>query len=142
VNLKRAAGNTLNITIPKPPPVLAKGKILIQEEAKLDQTSPTNNPAKPDVPYKLYSPTLTAGTTYIIEMNNTRRDNNLDPYLIVNNPKGQKVAEDDDSGGELNSRIVLQVTETGVYQIYATTLARGQTGPFRFVLAEATVDGK
>jgi S1-C subfamily serine protease len=142
VNLKRTPGNTLKITLPKPPPVLAKGKILIQEDGQLDQASPTNNRDKPGVPYKLYSPTLTAGTTYIIEMNNTRRDNNLDPYLIVNNPKGQKVAEDDDSGGELNSRIVLQATETGVYQIYATTLQQGQTGPFRFILAEATVDGK
>ena len=139
VTLTRVPGNTLGVVPTPPPPVLVRGKTLISEDGDLDQASLTNNPERPGIPYKLYSPTFTAGTTYIIELNKTNNQTNLDPYLILKNPQGQKVAEDDDSGGELNSRIVFRATQTGVHQIYATTLDRGQTGPFRLIITEATV---
>jgi len=141
VALTRVPGNTLGVVPtppPPPPPVIVKGKNLINEQGVLDQDSPANNPQKPGSPFKLYTATLTAGTTYLIELNKTDNNTNLDPYLIVKNPRAQTVAEDDDSGGDLNARIVFRAPQTGVYQIYATTLLGGQTGSFRFMLSEAS----
>ena len=86
--------------------MIAKGKSLLNEEGTLNNDSPANYPGKPGIPYKLYTVNFEAGTTYIIELNKTNNQTNLDPYLVLDNPQGQMVAEDDDSGGELNSRII------------------------------------
>ena len=138
VTMTRAPGNTLGVVPAPPPPALVKGKVLINEQGVLDMTSATNHPQRPDIPYRLYSPTLTAGTTYVIEMNKINEDGDLDPYLVLHGPGGQKIVEDDDSGGDLNARLVFRATQTGVHQIYATTFQSGQTGPFRFIISEVT----
>jgi uncharacterized protein (TIGR03437 family) len=60
----------------------------------------------------------------------------VDPYLYLFGPDGQLLAEDDDSAGDLNSRIPASATEffripaTGEYVIEATTFFPGETGPF------------
>jgi hypothetical protein len=138
VTLTRDPGNTLAVVPTPPPPILVKGKAVLDEQAMLAPTDPTNHPERPGVPYKLYSVTLQAGATYIIEMNKTSADGTLDPFLVLRNPQGQMVAEDDDSGGNLNARIVYQATQTGIHQVRATAFQGGQTGPFRIIVSEAS----
>jgi hypothetical protein len=53
----------------------------------------------------------------------------LDPYLELRDPTGRTIAEDDDSGGELNSLIQITLPATGEYTIVAHGL--GDTaGPY------------
>jgi S1-C subfamily serine protease len=143
VSLTRSPGNSLGVVPTPPPPTLVRGKVIIDEKTVLDHTSPANQRDRPGFPYRLYSPSLTAGTTYMIEMNKTNNDDDLDPYLVLYGPNGQKIAEDDDGGGDLDARIVFQPTQTGVHQIYATTFERERTGSFRLIISEiSTVDAK
>ncbi len=87
------------------PGALAKGLLVFKTTATLGPEDPKDNPSRPNVPYKTYRVSLSAGKAYAIEMNATEKGK-LDPYLVVHNPAKQKVAEDDDSGGNLNARIV------------------------------------
>jgi hypothetical protein len=85
---------------------------------------------------KTYTVNLTAGKTYQIDMTSTV----IDSYLRLENPAGQEVAKDDDSGGFPNARIVYPCSQTGEYRIIATTFAAGgtgaPTGPFTLKVQE------
>ncbi|HZU06460.1 MAG TPA: PPC domain-containing protein [Chloroflexota bacterium] len=62
----------------------------------------------------------------------------LDPYLELQGPDGRTIAEDDDSGGDLNALIQLVLPQTGTY----TIVARGfedTVGPY--VLTVTLSDG-
>jgi hypothetical protein len=75
--------------------------------------------------YNVHTVRLVAGTTYTINMTSS----SLDSYLILS---GHGVLiQDDDSGGNLNARIVFTPSVTGNYNIYATTFASGVTGNYR-----------
>jgi len=54
----------------------------------------------------------------------------LDAYLKLFDPKGQNVAEDDDSGGDLDARIVYTPQVTGRFRIMATTYRPNETGAY------------
>jgi serine protease Do len=75
---------------------------------------------------KSYEVKLSAGTTYAIEMDSTQ----LDAHLIVEDAAGKVVAEDDDSGGFLNARIVFTPAADGTYRVVATSFTAGETGNF------------
>lgn len=67
-----------------------------------------------------YTFTANAGDQLNITLN--RADNsNFDPYLILIGPDGRTIAEDDDSGGDLNSLIQTRLPSGGTY----TVVARG-----------------
>jgi serine protease Do len=83
---------------------------------------------------------LTAGSTYIIEMQCT--DSSIDPYLILEDAKGTKLAEDDNSGGFPNAKIVFQPTETGRYRIIATTYGADETGNYTLIVRMQAAKGK
>jgi hypothetical protein len=46
------------------------------------------------------------------------------------------VAEDDDSGGNRNARIVYRCTQDGEYRIYATCLGGNTAGAFQLTVRE------
>jgi Zn-dependent metalloprotease len=77
-----------------------------------------------------YTFTGTAGQQVIIAMNSSV----FDTFLFLNGPDNHTIAQDDDSGGGLNSRIpssgaVFTLPLTGTYTIYATSYsADGLTG--------------
>ena len=75
---------------------------------------------------KVYSVKLKAGQTYTIDL----ASQTLDSYLYLFDGKGKKLAEDDDSGGNLDSRIVFRADVDGVYHIIATSLDGTETGEF------------
>src|SRR5208283_3180322 len=75
---------------------------------------------------KVHEVKFTAGVTYTIEMDSTE----IDPYLILEDAKGKKLAEDDDSGGFPNAKIVFTAKETGDYRIIATTFNPNETGNY------------
>jgi len=72
-------------------------------------------------PCKIHTFKLLKEKTYIIDMES--RD--FDSYLRIEDTTGKQLAEDDDSGGNLNARIRFQPPQDSVYQIIATTFAGG-----------------
>jgi hypothetical protein len=82
---------------------------------------------------KSYTFKMTAGRTYKIDM--VSKD--LDSFLRVENAKGEEVASDDDSGGNLNARIIYRAPKTEDFQIIATSLAGGE-GKFNLTVKDIT----
>lgn len=75
----------------------------------------------------------TAGQRVSITMSVT--GGGLDPYIYLIGPDGYVLAQDDDGGGGVNSRIpfslgTLTLPETGTYIIEATSFGRQQTGSY------------
>jgi Ca2+-binding EF-hand superfamily protein len=61
----------------------------------------------------------------------------FDAYLYLEDPEGNILAEDDDSGGNLNSRIVHQAAGTGIYRLIATSLGGSGLGPFSLAVVNS-----
>ncbi len=75
----------------------------------------------PELAAKLHEVKLAAGKKYQIDM--VKKENNLDPFLVLQDKAGNQIAFDDDSGGDLNARIHFQCTKDDTYKIYAAALA-------------------
>src|SRR5207249_8495492 len=88
----------------------------------------------------VYQVKLVAGKTYVIDM--VSPDSKaLDPYLVLSDAAGKKLAEDDDSGGGLNARIVFHAEKDGVYRIQATSFNAG-SGAFTLTVREQAMPPK
>ena len=87
--------------------------------------------------YKMFTFMGTAGETVQIDLMSTA----FDAYLYLRNSSGQNVATDDDSGGNLNARIIRTLPYTGMYQILANTLRAGAYGPFTLEVQNAQAAG-
>jgi len=76
--------------------------------------------------YKSYQFQGQAGQSVVIEM----RGNGIDPYLVLFDSTGRKVAEDDDGGTGKNARIAINLPTTGKYTLYANSYEVGDAGSF------------
>jgi thiol-disulfide isomerase/thioredoxin len=88
--------------------------------------------------YKLFTVKLEAGKTYRID--HASEDEKFDAYLFLEDPDGNRLAQDDDSGGGLNSRIIYKVNKAGLYRVIATTLPPQQTGKFTLDVVPASAE--
>src|SRR5437879_4076034 len=73
---------------------------------------------------KVYPVKLAAGAYYQIDL--VSKD--FDAYLRLEDGKGKQLAEDDDSGGDLNSRIVYRPGKADTYQVIVTSFDADKTG--------------
>jgi eukaryotic-like serine/threonine-protein kinase len=73
-----------------------------------------------------------AGVIYVIDMT-TSNPMWFDPYLQVRDAAGKVLADDDDSGGGVNARIVFRPAADGVYQV-RTTSSYGGTEPYNLTI--------
>lgn len=96
------------------------GKTIFNSFATTDETLPDGSYYKP---YKFEGK---AKQSILIEM----RSNEVDSFLALFDPKGMKIAEDDDSGGKKDALIKVKLPITGTYTIYANSYALGETGRF------------
>ena|SRR6516164_4933649 len=108
-------------------------------DLKLDKGSGTfsGNLARSDTRYngkihKLFLVKLEEGKSYQID----HMSGNFDAYLYLQGPEGKVLAEDDDGGEGLNSRIIHRAAKTGEYRIVATSLNGQGTGQFTFTVQE------
>jgi hypothetical protein len=69
--------------------------------------------------HKVYTIAMKADYYYVIDLVATGKE---DPYLYLENADKKVVDQDDDSGGELNARIMYRPLKDGDYRIIATTL--------------------
>jgi hypothetical protein len=82
--------------------------------------------------HKMFHVKLEEGKTYQID----HMSGAFDAYLYLIGPDGSVLAQDDDGGVGLNSRIVHRAGKTGEYRIVATSLGGRQLGAFNFVVEE------
>lgn len=75
--------------------------------------------------YKLYRVRFEQGRTYVIDLMTPE----FDAYLYLADPNNLIIAEDDDGGNGLNSRIIYTAPVTGDYKVRATSL-HGQQGGY------------
>ncbi len=85
-------------------------------------------------PTLVYQLKLAAGHTYVIDMVSPDQQA-LDPYLVLTDATGKKLAEDDDGGGGLNVRIVFRAEQDGTFRIQATSFNAG-AGAFTLTVRE------
>ena len=77
-------------------------------------------------PMKTYTVKLTAGNVYTIDLVSSE----FDAYLRLLDAKDNQLDEDDDSGGDLNSRIIFNCTKTAEYKVVCTTFSADLSGNF------------
>jgi hypothetical protein len=76
-------------------------------------------------PALFYQVRLKAGAQYVIDMVSPDA-RKLDPYLQVRDATGVTLAEDDDSGGNLNARVFFRAPSDGIYRIRAMSFGPPQ----------------
>jgi hypothetical protein len=87
-------------------------------------------PHRPGCYEQTHKVRLQAGVTYTIDL----QSKDFDAYLYLEDGVGNVLAEDDDSGGNLNARIVFTPTVTGEYLLVATTFNKGATGSYKLIV--------
>ncbi|MBD2579544.1 trypsin-like peptidase domain-containing protein [Oscillatoria sp. FACHB-1406] len=80
-----------------------------------------------DTFFDIYSFAGKAGQSVDIAMTSTQ----VDAYLLLVGPDGEEIAQDDDSGGGSNARIVATLPEDGMYAIVANTYESQETGSYQ-----------
>ena len=94
---------------------------LLKKEDKLTADDPKYQLSFNKAAFKAYPLKMKAGGTYIIDMvRSNPNDNQLDPYLYLENPMKNIVDSNDNSGGNLNARIMYRASMDGEYRIIAT----------------------
>jgi S1-C subfamily serine protease len=96
------------------------GKTIFNSFAFTDDTLPDGSYFKP---YKFEAK---ANQSVSVEM----RSNEVDSFLALFDPKGVKIAEDDDSGGKKDALIKAKLPISGLYTIYANSYVLGEIGRF------------
>ena len=61
----------------------------------------------------------------------------FDPYLVLQTDRGEKIAEDDDSGTGNNSLLTATLPESGNYEVVVSSYEDGSTGNY-----EVSIDGR
>jgi thiol-disulfide isomerase/thioredoxin len=78
---------------------------------------------------------MKSGSVYTIDMVST----DFDSYLRLEDQKGTQLAEDDDSGGNLNARIIFNCSKDGEYQVICTCYAEA-TGNYTLTVKKTVAN--
>ena len=90
--------------------------------------------------YQIFEVTLEAGKIYRIEHRDAGDDPKFDPFLFLEDANGNRLAQDDDSAGDLNARIIHKAAKSATYRIVATTMPPRQTGKFTLEIMPGTAE--
>jgi hypothetical protein len=104
------------------------GKVIFTHQGQLA----VNDPVKNFRPHKGFEVNMEKGKTYVIDL----ESNDFDSFLHLYGPDGVQVAEDDDGGDGLNSRIRYAPTQTGKHTIAASELVTRAGGRFTVTVRE------
>ena len=88
--------------------------------------SAANDRLDDNTPYAIHDIYVQAGETVEITMESSV----FDTYLIVLDPSGNAIAEDDDGGGGTNSRISWTAAMTGSYPVFANSYGEDASGAY------------
>jgi S1-C subfamily serine protease len=76
--------------------------------------------------FKVYQFQGRTGQKLVVDM----RSADIDPYLVLFDPTGKKIAEDDDSAGKKDARINVSLPVNGTYTLYANAYEVGESGKY------------
>jgi thiol-disulfide isomerase/thioredoxin len=105
-----------------------KNTVTIQGKLAVDDPKD----AKRNQPSKTHLVRMFGGKVYTIDMVSTQ----FDSYLRLEDAKGMQLDEDDDSGGNLNARIVFNCSKDGEYKVICTTF-NGKVGNYTLTVKES-----
>ncbi len=81
--------------------------------------------------YDAYTFQTTQGASIVVEM----RSDDFDPYLLLNGPEGDQLAQNDDvSEEDLSARIALTAPADGTYTVFANSRSAGETGAYTLTI--------
>ena len=75
-----------------------------------------------------------ANRTYQLDLISPRGTSSFDTWLRIEDSTGRALANDDDSGEGLNSRITFRPPRSGTYRLVVTTYSRGATGSYELTV--------
>jgi hypothetical protein len=81
-----------------------------------------------ELPAKSYSVKLTGGKSFVVTM----RSEAIDSFLVVHDASGKQLEYDDDSGGDSDAQLTIDVKETATFRVFAGSL-KG-VGPFTLTI--------
>jgi hypothetical protein len=84
------------------------------------------HPSRPGHHFKQFDLQMAGGVLYLIDL----KSSEFDAFLRVEDADGKVLAEDDDSGGSQNARLLFRAPASGTYRIVATSFEPDQTGKF------------
>ena len=119
------SGKFTPMDVPTPTPKKTDPNVLLQENGKLSANDLVD-PQRADRRMKSYSIKLAADEQVSIELDSSA----FDAFLRLEDSAGKKIAEDDDSGGDTNAKIVFRAPREGSYRIVVTTFEPGETGAY------------
>jgi hypothetical protein len=100
-------------------------KNVVAKKGKLEATDPAD-PKRPGRHHQVIPLEVQPGAMYVVFLGS--RD--FDAYLRLEDADKRTVAEDDDSGGNLDALLVLVPERTTTYRIIATTYGAGMSGNY------------
>ncbi len=103
-----------------------KGPVILTNQGVLMP----NDPIRDGKVQKAVKVNLQQGKTYVFDL----QSGDMDAYLFLYDPGGTRVAEDDDSGGFLNSRIRFTASRAGAWTVGCSALDGPRPGGSRFTL--------
>jgi hypothetical protein len=86
------------------------------------------------VPVHIHKVPFKTGMTYTMDM--IAKTQGFDPYLRLEDENGKRLAQDDDSGGGLNARIVFRCEQAGTYKVIAAAYQGAASGKYELTLRE------
>jgi AhpC/TSA family len=101
-------------------------------EGRLAKDDPADKIRKSN-PHQAHPYTMKAGSVYLIKMT-SKNPKELDNFLRLEDSAGRNLAEDDDSGGWPNARIIFKAPKDDDYRIIAT--AYSGTGEYTITVQE------
>ena len=107
----------------------AVGKITLKDgqgevKGKLDEKDP-KDASRTEMYCKIYTIKLEADKTYQFDCKS-----DWDNWLRIEDAKGKELAEDDDSGGGTDARIIFECKTAGEYRVIVTSYDAATTGDF------------
>ena len=113
-----------------PQPLALNGSVITGSLGRGSSVLPVDNSF-----FDLYTFEGNAGQRIQVDM----ASEEIDSYLILIDPNGNEVAQDDDSGGGSNARIVATLPVDGTYLLMANSFEAGQAGAYQLRAQGATV---
>lgn len=100
---------------------------------KDDPRDPVRNAAQ-----KVHKIQMKAGKVYTIDMVSKE----FDCFLRLEDPMGKELDQDDDSGGDLNARIIFNCSKDGEYRVICTAFSPEGVGNFVLTVKSGKSDAK
>jgi serine protease Do len=127
--LFRYASDASQERAPTPP-----GTIVLELAGEISPSDPMDK-VRTKCRHKVHPFSVTGGSkvTYTIDLESV----DFDAYLRIEGAGGKQLAEDDDSAGEFNSRVVLHPARDENLRIIVTTCDPGQSGAYKLIVRRA-----